>query len=45
MYLCSADRFHEQMKTLIEAGYPASYVLTYEERRATELLWQVAKSS
>src|SRR5690606_12711870 len=42
--LTSADRFHTQMRTLLEAGYPASYVLTYEERRATELLHATAKS-
>ena len=42
--LTSADRFHGQIRTLLEAGYPASYVLTYEERRATELLHATAKS-
>ncbi len=42
--LTSADRFHTQMRTLLEAGYPASYVLTFEERRATELLHATAKA-
>lgn len=42
--MSSADRFHAQIRTLLEAEYPATYVLTYEERRATELLHATAKS-
>lgn len=42
--LSSARRFSQQVHTLIAAGYPALYVLTHEESRATRLLYEAARA-